>query len=280
MNPGTPTGRGLKEYRDNTRDIIVYKDIREDFIKWMLGKTSKEYTKQLIRYLDKYLGDRTISGPKDVLEVLSRTTGKKHTILALRNLVNYCELLGLISPDKAYSLKRVLKCVKSGVDGYIPTDEEVVAFYRKLKNEKYRMIFKFLAYSGLRIREVARILSNYDEDRVIVTKNIAKYPLFSDRGTKRAYFAYMPKDFLPELKRITISEKTIRNYFYTHGFPAKYLRKWNYNFMILNNVPESVADFIQGRAPISIGSMHYLAKVRQADEWYSRIADKLVRIFE
>ncbi|MCD6502931.1 MAG: hypothetical protein J7K58_01680, partial [Euryarchaeota archaeon] len=50
LNPGTPTGRGLKDYGNITRDIIIYKDIREGFIKWMLSKTSKEYTKQLIRY--------------------------------------------------------------------------------------------------------------------------------------------------------------------------------------------------------------------------------------
>ena len=35
--------------------------------------------------------------------------------------------------------------------------------------------------------------------------------------------------------------------------------------MILNEVPESVADFIQRRASITVGSMHYLAKVKQAD---------------
>jgi len=43
----------------------------------------------------------------------------------------------------------------------------------------------------------------------------------------------------------------------------------------LNGVPESVADFI--RASITVRSMHYLAKVKQADEWYSRVADELVK---
>jgi len=37
-------------------------------------------------------------------------------------------------------------------------------------------------------------------------------------------------------------------------------------FLILNGVPKSVADFIQGRFSYTIGSMHYLAKVKQADE--------------
>jgi hypothetical protein len=45
----------------------------------------------------------------------------------------------------------------------------------------------------------------------------------------------------------------------------------HFNLLILNNVPESVADFIQGRAPSTVGSMHYLAKVKQADEWYAKV---------
>ncbi len=42
---------------------------------------------------------------------------------------------------------------------------------------------------------------------------------------------------------------------------------------------EKYRRFIQGRASITVGSMHYLAKVKQADEWYSRVADKLLEIF-
>lgn len=113
----------------------------------------------------------------------------------------------------------------------------------------------------------------------MIDGNTAKYPLSMLRKTKNVYYAYMPKDFALELRKIRISKHAIENRFYRLGLPAKYLRKWNYNFLILNGVPESVADFIQGRASITVGSMHYLAKVKQADEWYSRIADKLLSIF-
>ncbi|MHB1806782.1 MAG: integrase [Thermoplasmataceae archaeon] len=58
----------------------------------------------------------------------------------------------------------------------------------------------------------------------------------------------------------------------------KYIRKWFYNFLILNNVPESVADFIEGRAPESVGPMHYLANVKQADYWYGLILKTLEAI--
>ena len=60
-----------------------------------------------------------------------------------------------------------------------------------------------------------------------------------------------------------------------YGIAPKYLCKWFYNFLILNNIPESVADFIEGRAPESVGSMHYLAKVKQADYWYILILKSL-----
>ena len=46
----------------------------------------------------------------------------------------------------------------------------------------------------------------------------------------------------------------------------------------MNNVPESVADFIEGRAPESVGSIHYLANVKQADYWYDLILKTLEAI--
>jgi intergrase/recombinase len=60
----------------------------------------------------------------------------------------------------------------------------------------------------------------------------------------------------------------------------KYLRKWLYNFLIYNNVPEGVADFIEGRSANTVGSMHYLARAKQADHWYSLVVEKLQETLE
>jgi intergrase/recombinase len=38
------------------------------------------------------------------------------------------------------------------------------------------------------------------------------------------------------------------------------------------NIPESVADFIQGRVPKSIGAKHYMQLKRKADQFYPRYA--------
>ena len=278
MNPRTPTGRGLKDCSKNNRDIINYREIREDFMKWLRMRTSEDYTKQLVGYLDRFVKNRVIKDPKDLIDIIEKSTSKKNMILALRNIVNYCEELRIISLDKSVELKKVLKCVKSNVDGYVPSDDEVIEAFTRFDDENYRLVFKLIAFSGLRIREVVRMLNNFDKRRLMINGDIAKYPLFDERSTKKVFFAYMPKHFALELKRIKVTEQGIKNYFYRRGLPAKYLRKWNYNFLILNGVPESVADFIQGRASITVGSMHYLAKVKQADEWYSRVVDKLLKL--
>ncbi len=47
----------------------------------------------------------------------------------------------------------------------------------------------------------------------------------------------------------------------------------------LNSVPKSVADFIQGRASVTVGSVHYLAKTQQADTWYAKIVPKVLYLF-
>jgi len=270
-NPGHRLGRRFCVAEIG--EVINYRNLRGNFVKWLNSRVSKDYARQLITYLDRFVGE-SIRGSEDVIEILERSTSKKNMVLGLRNLVNYCEERGVISPLKADELRRVLKCVKTRVDAYVPSDEEVRSALRKFEGD-YKLVFRLLAFSGLRVREAIRMLSEFDERRLMVSGNAAKYPLFSEKGSKRAFFAYMPRGFLKELKKVNLSDEGVRQYFHRRGLPPKYLRKWQYNFMILNNVPESVADFIQGRAATSVGSLHYLSRVKQADHWYGNIAEKL-----
>lgn len=48
--------------------------------------------------------------------------------------------------------------------------------------------------------------------------------------------------------------------------------------MIELEVPESVADFIQGRVPKKIGAKHYMVLVRQAKKFYARYAEYITRL--
>ncbi len=58
----------------------------------------------------------------------------------------------------------------------------------------------------------------------------------------------------------------------------KYLRKFAFDKMIELEVPESVADFIEGRVPQRIGAKHYLALARQSSNFYPRYATYLKKL--
>ena len=55
----------------------------------------------------------------------------------------------------------------------------------------------------------------------------------------------------------------------------KYMRKFAFDSMIGLEVPESVADFIEGRVPKRVGAKHYMALRKQADRFYKKYAKVL-----
>ncbi len=159
------------------------------------------------------------------------------------------------------------------------TIKKVLETYAKI-TPKYKVVFKLLLFSGIRVTEAIQFFKEYDRDKVEIKGDMARYPLFALRKNKRSYFVYFPAKMVDEIQRAEYTPRGISNAFIRAGLPSKYLRKWNYNFLIMHNVPESVADFIQGRSPLSIGSMHYLAKVKQADYWYSKVVEEMIKILK
>lgn len=69
------------------------------------------------------------------------------------------------------------------------------------------------------------------------------------------------------------------HYFYKLGFIGpKYLRKFSFDKMIELEVPESVADFIQGRVARKVGAKHYMALALQASKFYPRYLEYAVNL--
>jgi len=174
----------------------------------------------------------------------------------------------LLDEESLIRYRKVVKIPRTNTDNFVPEDEQVISALNKIEDRKYRLAYKLLVYSGIRLREAVYLLNNYHENKIITNGIIAKYPLSLDRGTKKAYYAYMPKEFTDEVERQDLKEPGVRQHIARRQLASKYLRKWQYNFLISNGVPESVADYIQGRAPSTVGSLHYLAKTQQADLWY------------
>ncbi|MHC1599955.1 MAG: integrase [Candidatus Methanospirareceae archaeon] len=269
FEPGSPARKDRK---------IDYKALREDFIKYLHAQgLSDNHIRDVVSYLDRFVSGRIISSPKDAVEIISNCPrGRRHLIKSLRLLIKYSAAAGIISKQYASELLDVLHVPRAGIDIHVPSDDDIISAYEVVREDPIgSLLFRLLCFSGIRLREAVEMINNFDETKLYVNDVIARYTLAMSRKTKNVYYAYFPSAFVSELRKIEISYRAAEKKIRISGVAPKYLRKWNYNFLISRGVPESVADFIQGRAPLSVGSMHYLARVRQADEWYAKVAPEL-----
>jgi len=95
------------------------------------------------------------------------------------------------------------------------------------------------------------------------------------RGEKQAYYGHFTEHTLELIKQLSKKPECVAasRYFRKFGYVApKYLRKFAFDKMIDLEIPESIADFIEGRVPKRIGAKHYLALARQSSKFYPRYA--------
>jgi intergrase/recombinase len=102
------------------------------------------------------------------------------------------------------------------------------------------------------------------------------------RGSKQAYYAYLTEFTYDQLKGVqdkSLNALQATQYYRRLGLMRpKYARKFAFDKMVELEVPESVADFIEGRVPKRIGAKHYMVLRRQADKFYGKYADYLTKL--
>ncbi len=251
-----------------------YKELK----KWMEQKGfSSGYKSDIMRYL-KPIEKKEIHQISELREIVSSSSSSM-VLTVIRAYINFLLDNEIINEETAIYFRKALPTRKTNPDGYVPADMDVKRAYESIANEKDRLMFKILAFSGIRVTELVKMLREFDKSKLITEGKISKYPLNYNRGNKRSQYVYMPTGLAIKLHRFYIHKDTVSTSLRKYGIAPKYLRKWFYNFLIINNVPESVADFIEGRAPESVGSMHYLAKVKQSDYWYDKIALPVLYVF-
>ncbi len=259
---------------------LNYDKHREQFISWMFSRVSKRHARDMINYLDKYLkGKGEISLNELLILANSIKNGKRHFMMALRNLIKFYEVFRLMDYVSIAIYRNVIKIPKTGIDMYVPSSDEILENYKKISEEKYRVLYKLLFFSGIRIVEGIEVLSKFNKKNIEIKGNIAKYHLNHLRGTKNVFIVYMPAKFVEELSKFEMTFNSVDKYFRRRKIRLKYLRKWHYNYLVIEKrVPADIADFIQGRFPATVSARHYLAKMYGADEWYSKVADELYEI--
>jgi len=243
-----------------------------------------EYRRHIVNVLDRFAPK--LSGPMDVIKLFSGlSAGQRHNLLySVRNLLNFCEAVGF-NPFFIDSLRRALPKDCKFEDRYRPNEEQIVKSLRRLRHapRKYNAVYRLLLESGLRLNEAVKLTNEIHE----LSEKVEKYekyvciPLFWQRKTKNVYVAY----FLPETLNLLLKNqeklkyKRVSDFCRDNGLVMpKYLRKFMFNKMLELEIPEGVADFIQGRTPKTVGERHYANLKRLADKYYPRYAEYLEKL--
>jgi len=262
---------------DETR-VIDWQKIREDF-KLYIGSENlnARYVSCILSYLDRFI--TIIQGPNDILRVFQGlTSGQKHNLnRGLRNLFNFLEKQGFDN-DYLNILRKNIPKDEIGFDVNIPSEEDIIRSLQAMARGdiRYRLAYEVALDSGLRLIEACNLINNYHQIKTEPYADFAVMPLGLFRHTKVAYFGFITTYTQDLLARFsgTVDWALATNYVRKREdvVAYKYLRKFANDTMTSEalNIPESTADFIQGRTPKSIAAKHYMQLKRKAIQFYPR----------
>ncbi|MFC1741752.1 integrase [Nanoarchaeota archaeon] len=176
------------------------------------------------------------------------------------------------------NIRKAVKKPKCNADIYTPSDDEMLANLKLLKKLKpeFHKFFLGLAFSGVRINELEAYINSPEKFRIVTTGAYKKVILNLRRRTKNCLFIYLPRWYEPPDK---ISIKYLNRFLQLNKeiIRPKYMRNWFYSKCLDLEIPSGIADFYQGRSPVTVGDRHYLDKEKMADRLY---AEKLEPYFK
>ena len=257
---------------------INWLDYKAEFNEYLKSKRYNPlYVKAIISNLKRHV--HTLSNPMDIITINANlSSGQQHNLnRALSALFKFYEIKGY-PVEFLNSLRKAIPKDNIGVDLNVPTEEAIMNSLSRLNAIplRYQTLYNLLLDSGLRLTEAVKALNAHSEPFKV--NEFYRVTLGYFRLSKLAYAAYYSEhthNLICSVKE-QIKECGARRYLSKYGFiTPKYIRKFAFDKMIELEVPESVADFIEGRTPKSIGAKHYMAIVRQADKFYGRYADYL-----
>jgi len=261
-----------KLHQENS--CLIWLESKADFLKYLESISYNERTvKKIVAQLDKHV--TVVKEPFDIIELFSKVKrSRRHLVLGLRKWFSFYDALG-VSKSYLDSLRAPLPRVSCGIDLKIPSETRIVESLRKLSKAPlmYQALYNVLLDSGLRLVEPMELINSFKDAEAV--NGFYRCELSMFRGEKQAYYGHFTETTLSLIRQVKdkLGDIAASNYFKKYGFVApKYLRKFAFDKMIELEIPESVADFIEGRVPKRIGDKHYLALARQSAKFYPRYA--------
>ncbi len=240
--------------------------------------------KTMVRYLDRYV-TTAIQSPMDVIRLFSGLSiGQQHHLnRALRAFFNFLEITGF-SRDWLDRLRKAIPKDQIGIDIRVPEEQAIQGDLQRISKAslKYQALWNLCLDSGIRLIEAIRVISSFSLEKIREVNGFYRYRIGEFRGSKQAYFAYFTEYTLRLIRSVSgekISRPNASHYYCKNCLTSpKYLRKFAFDKMIQLDIPESVADFMEGRVPTRIGAKHYMALARQADKFYLRYAEYVAEL--
>jgi intergrase/recombinase len=209
---------------------------------------------------------------------ISKIKEKRYTVILVSLLLKYLIEELKVPEITLLPIRKTLKFSKPITpDTYVPTDDEMKQTLSKL-SDKVQLVYIVYLVSGMRKVEGSYLLDNVSSLKVQQFESFVKISMNYLRKTKNSYFCYLPLEVYSKLsanhKQLSVSslEQEIKR---KKLIPIKYCRKWFYTKCIEIGVPESIADYYQGRVSNSVGGNHYLSRQMLADKNYTKIVSYL-----
>jgi len=268
-------------------------NVKRRFMEWLeaQGRT-RDYILDCARYLDRYVVH--VEDPSDVVEAFARCErGKPHLVKAFRALAKYYQVVEKYPEDFVEGLLKAVPKARTGEDVREVEEEAVLETFRALEAlpanlHKYRLLWTLMLDSGTRLSHAVQLMGGFDPARLVRLEGFCRYSLGIEREVKHTWFAYMRTETAEALAGFS-GKVTARGAFRLMGrlrekgvklVNPKLIRKFAYNIMLDLGFQESVADWMCGRRPATVGARHYAWLRRQADRLYPRYARYLDRLFD
>jgi intergrase/recombinase len=250
---------------------INLNDWKKDFIK---QKHSKDYQQQILsKYLllfdkEEYSFLELINLIKNKIDIINEND---RLIKLTRSILNFLENKEYVNNYQLIDIRKKIKNLPINTDNHVPTDKEIKQTLSQLSS-KHNLLYLIYLTSGLRKVEGSYLLKNISTLKYQDFKDFVKVTMDYKRKNKNSYFCYLPRSLFLQLNNskttILALEQEIKR---KKLIPIKYCRKWFYTKCIELGVPESIADYYQGRTSNSVGANHYLSRQFLADKHYTKI---------
>jgi len=257
--------------------VIPLVEWKEGFLK---GDYSLEYKKQILAKIP-LIFSKSVYKNNELVDVICDTCDdinkSDRAIKLVRLILNWCEEKTLLTEEELATCRKKIKNKPSGIDNYVPTDQEVKETLDKL-TQNNKLLYLIYLFSGIRKVEGKYLKENIKNLKYQEIEGFVKISMNYLRKNKNSYFCYLPKEIYEQLAKNhqQLSISSLESYLTDHKLiPIKYCRKWFYTKCIELGIPDTIADYYQGRSAKGVGNNHYLSRQLLADKNYSKMTSYL-----